>query len=203
MGISLDDLDDMTGRARWWRYRGEWADGWADYELEWIRQGRPAPEHWEYHRAGTQWEHVTYFQVRECYAEGHPNTNMFVWISQHSGHRIVVETCEDCGEKIGGAVGTRRLATLGLNRNNLPCANSGVETHEVCARCGSDDSVELHHWAPRHLFDDADNWPFDYLCRACHQKWHRVVTPSMNARKPKAKPVSQWLTDLANREAAS
>ena len=39
---------------------------------------------------------------------------------------------------------------------------------------------ELHHWAPQYLFPDADSWPKSYLCRACHRKWHYLVTPNMS-----------------------
>lgn len=47
-----------------------------------------------------------------------------------------------------------------------------------CARCGRRE-CELHHWAPIHLFKDADEWPKDYLCVDCHNLWHMVVTPNM------------------------
>lgn len=55
-----------------------------------------------------------------------------------------------------------------------------VEIHDQprCAKCGKRGSQE-HHWAPKHLFKDADDWPKDYLCEECHTKWHDVVTPNM------------------------
>lgn len=180
---SLDDLMFANNDApRMWRPRTEWHLGWTDHELRWLAQGRPAPTHWDYHREGSRWEHVTYERYRNCYVDGHPNTNFFVWISPYSGHRAVVETCEDCGEKIGGHIGNRRLRALGKTRNDIPLANAGTETHEICARCGSDQDVQLHHWAPKHLFNDADRWPQDYLCHDCHHMWHKVTTPSMNRR---------------------
>lgn len=53
-----------------------------------------------------------------------------------------------------------------------------------CEHCGSTMRVELHHWAPYHLFDeDADNWPTAWLCRTCHQQWHRIVTPNMHLKR--------------------
>lgn len=201
MATSLDDLDLYNREPRWWRPRNEWHLGWADYELAWIKEGRRPPEHWDYHRAGTRWEHVTWFDYRECVVAGHPNTNIYLWISDRSGYRWANETCEDCGDRVGGAIGSRRLKALGKDRNTLPVANAGVVTHEICAKCGGDENVEYHHWAPRHLFDDADQWPGDYLCRVCHTRWHRITTPDM-ARTPKAKPVSYWLTRLAQDEAS-
>lgn len=178
MAIQLD-----SGGMRWWRPRSEWHLGWAAEELEWLRQGRPAPEMWDYHRLGTRWADITYAQARECWEAGHPNTAIYMWKSERSGYRWANETCEDCGEKIGGAIGTRRLQTLGLDRSALPIANASVESVEVCARCGGGDYLELHHWAPRHLFTDCDEWPQDYLCRECHAQWHAIVTPAMNARR--------------------
>lgn len=52
-----------------------------------------------------------------------------------------------------------------------------------CARCGSTEGTERHHWAPRHLFDDADRWPMSDLCRSCHMRWHSIVTPNMHQRR--------------------
>ena len=46
---------------------------------------------------------------------------------------------------------------------------------EPCAHCGSAAGTELHHWAPRALFEDADEWPLSFLCRKCHMRWHRVM----------------------------
>lgn len=42
-----------------------------------------------------------------------------------------------------------------------------------CERCGSTAGTEYHHYAPRHLFPDADMWATGYLCRPCHTEWHR------------------------------
>lgn len=53
---------------------------------------------------------------------------------------------------------------------------------EICARCGRK-NVEYHHWAPKHLFKDANAWPGDYLCPDCHREWHDIVTPDMARRK--------------------
>lgn len=51
-----------------------------------------------------------------------------------------------------------------------------------CERCGSSEGSEKHHWAPKHLFNDAETWPKSYLCRECHARWHAVVTPNMGGR---------------------
>lgn len=47
-----------------------------------------------------------------------------------------------------------------------------------CVRCGNR-TAELHHWAPKFKFgkDEAELWPKDYLCRSCHDQWHKTMTP--------------------------
>lgn len=49
-----------------------------------------------------------------------------------------------------------------------------------CARCGAR-GAEEHHWAPRAIFgkESADDWPKDFLCKSCHDEWHRRVTPQL------------------------
>ena len=50
-----------------------------------------------------------------------------------------------------------------------------------CEVCGKGEA-EKHHWSPRHLFgDEAERWPTAMLCRSCHQRWHKIVTPNMSA----------------------
>jgi len=46
----------------------------------------------------------------------------------------------------------------------------------VCqvAGCGRTDT-ELHHFAPRSLFPDADNWPVLPLCVEHHLAWHNTT----------------------------
>jgi hypothetical protein len=176
MAIELEDRS-------WWRERRLWHLGWADYEAEWIRRGRPFPEHWEYHREGSQWAGITYADVRECWAADHPKRDVMLWRNTY-GSMSVHETCLGCGEKLTSALGNKKLRELGLDRDDLLIANTGREAKEECARCASTEAVEYHHWAPKHLFPhDADTWPGSYLCRLCHNEWHRVVTPKMNQRK--------------------
>jgi protein-arginine kinase activator protein McsA len=48
-----------------------------------------------------------------------------------------------------------------------------------CVVCGDRD-CELHHWSPRAIFGaECENWPKDYLCKSCHAKWHKIVTPQL------------------------
>lgn len=51
---------------------------------------------------------------------------------------------------------------------------------ERCVVCG-DRNTEYHHWAPRAMFPngEAENWPKDWLCKKCHDRWHAIVTPQL------------------------
>jgi len=44
-----------------------------------------------------------------------------------------------------------------------------------CDVCGSGEGVEMHHWAPREMFEDAEQWPMGFLCLNCHTKWHKII----------------------------
>lgn len=43
---------------------------------------------------------------------------------------------------------------------------------DYCERCG-ELGAQLHHMAPRAVFNDPDSWPLAYLCQACHVEWHQ------------------------------
>lgn len=97
-----------------------------------------------------------------------------VWVLdiQTSGTRIAVLRCLVCGSS---------MCQIGADKLGIdpPLWADGTQYAEPCARCGSTNGTEVHHWAPRHLFDDADAWPTSPLCPTCHREWHRVVTPKM------------------------
>lgn len=65
----------------------------------------------------------------------------------------------------------------------LPAWPGQEDAWRPCEVCGRVGPVELHHWAPRHLFKDADSWPTSHLCGPCHLRWHATVTPDMGALK--------------------
>lgn len=52
------------------------------------------------------------------------------------------------------------------------------EHNPKCVRCGAR-GTQLHHWAPKELFEDAEQWPQSYLCRLHHQEWHDKVTTKL------------------------
>lgn len=100
-----------------------------------------------------------------------------VWllVIRSNGVRIANLRCTACGWKMADKGAAKFDVDLPLEQDNHDPA--------PCERCGSTTGTELHHWAPRHLFDDADAWPMSYLCPACHREWHQIVTPHMHRKK--------------------
>src|SRR5690242_11431638 len=75
----------------------------------------------------------------------------------------------------------------------MPNAGRGARSAEqFCARCGCRDKpLQKHHWAPRAVFEDADDWPLSLLCRPCHDLWHRKM-----GRRPRVKTMARRRTAL-------
>ena len=100
-----------------------------------------------------------------------------------SGVNQVYWVCQICNKRAEKA---RNIPHDELRKRNIDIDKiktvADYRGYEICARCGEIEA-EYHHWAPRHLFADADAWPGDYLCRECHMKWHETVTPNMCEKK--------------------
>lgn len=62
--------------------------------------------------------------------------------------------------------------------SNLPILPS--EYQVSCVKCGAP-VAQYHHWAPKGIFglEEAEQWPGDYLCIPCHERWHLKVTPQL------------------------
>jgi hypothetical protein len=107
------------------------------------------------------------------------NTRYGVWCKtiRSNGTEVASLRCLRCGWEI-------RAASMKKISVALPVyADHRTEAH--CEKCGESGGVELHHWAPRHLFgwEEADEWPTSLLCPPCHRRWHSLVTPNMGQRK--------------------
>lgn len=105
-----------------------------------------------------------------------------------SGATVYPVYCTECGEVFPKYI-QKRIAQE-YARENGPLEYVETRTTKYmqkrqqqikCEVCDENEG-ELHHWAPQYLFPDAENWPKSYLCRACHKKWHDLVTPNMSTR---------------------
>jgi len=85
--------------------------------------------------------------------------------------------CVGCGKRTQHFAKRKAVEAAGVE----PVPLSPMTMPFVCEVCNTS-GAERHHWAPSSLFgSEADKWPTSYLCRACHERWHRTVTPSLNA----------------------
>ena len=158
----------------------------------------PAP----LHMAGGPFQHaevLNMHSVRQTLNDYQPHQNCETKtlraLITRRGHKQFAIWC-NCGNKpkrgtwIPHRIVTQHAHSKGLTIDDIPtqvdntcnhCNGTGCNTCETepCERCGSFQHLEIHHWAPWHLFNDADKWPTSTLCRTCHKTWHSTVTPQM------------------------
>lgn len=66
--------------------------------------------------------------------------------------------------------------------------------NQECSHCHQP-GAELHHWAPRAIFNDADSWPKSWLCPDCHRLWHQTMRKASGYRLPpeeRSGPIPAW-----------
>lgn len=108
----------------------------------------------------------------------HP-TQLAAYIVVRNGATQPKAFCVECGGVWGVQKGAALLDIELENRISDPDARPWP-----CARCGATDGTELHHWAPHAVFEDADWWPTNYLCRQCHRFWHTWMRSAGGYRLP-------------------
>jgi hypothetical protein len=70
-------------------------------------------------------------------------------------------------------------------RDEARLVRNAMDPSRRCARCGSSSKgVELHHWEPRDVFDDFDEWPKSWLCPECHKRWHERMDGYRRRNRP-------------------
>lgn len=87
----------------------------------------------------------------------------FAWPGKHRGNYLSKETV---AQLLGCQVGEieSQVPICGVAQGK-PCSVKGCVTTET----------ELHHWAPKALFGDAEDWPQTFLCRTHHKRWHDTM----------------------------
>jgi hypothetical protein len=95
----------------------------------------------------------------------HPWRPELIILRTRNGHARPQLRCRRCY----ATVGHPKVREVNLDEADGEVVN---EPSGSCARCGRTDAIELHHWAPWHLFRDADDWPTSLLCPDCHRLWH-------------------------------
>lgn len=112
-----------------------------------------------------------YILQRQLFANG---SEHFLWV------------CSRCNRRNPAGVGVSFYLDAALVRKHITPAQIEhlplimPDFNIRCVRCGNR-TAELHHWAPKGIFgnDETEQWPKDYLCKDCHDQWHRLVTPQL------------------------
>lgn len=90
--------------------------------------------------------------------------------------------CEPCGRWATGSVPLDVLRSRGFLPQDLQIVADYRGIVGRCAHRGCDrEAVEDHHFAPRSVFPDADDWPMALLCREHHTEWHRRMLVAADA----------------------
>lgn len=134
--------------------------------------------HDEYERG--DYAHVSRAERVACHLSGHSKPLAPGRYIIANGSTTVVWHCTRCGMTRANAIPQRYLPV-----SSFPLARVATSTRP-CEHCGRVDGVEVHHWAPRSLFADADHWPVGRLCPGCHHEWHAVIDQGRNATMPAA-----------------
>lgn len=96
-----------------------------------------------------------------------------VRIIVRNGDSHLYDRCELCEARL-----TPNLPHGEYDLGRVPVIADYSMQAPPCRVCGKR-GVELHHWAPKALFgDEAEVWPQDFLCRACHTRWHQTINGS-------------------------
>lgn len=83
----------------------------------------------------------------------------------------VFDLCLDCGANARGNALYLPHTKVG-DLQFIPLFNDYAAKNPSCVVCGKREGTELHHFAPRHIFADAEQWPQAYLCKDHHREWH-------------------------------
>lgn len=107
-----------------------------------------------------------------CRSDQHTWSPEVVGYRKANGLIFPAQECTTCGH-------VRTLLGIPMTQEQaaeLRLARDRVGERPPCERCGAL-GTELHHWAPRDAFGavEADGWPTSWLCRPCHQLWHRTM----------------------------
>lgn len=110
-----------------------------------------------------------------------------------NGGFVVVERCPKCGRNT--IPGKPFLNKALYDWDNLPLfVDYNAEHGHPCDVKGcTRKDTEYHHFAPRSLFENADDWLTGWLCKFHHDLWHKLTKTGSYAPKPvRVKANSTW-----------
>ena len=99
-----------------------------------------------------------------------------------SGAKVVVERCPIC--RTNPRMGQAFLPKKDYEWDSLPLFDDYSKHAEPCAVKGcANVGTEWNHWMPRHLSDEADDWPGAWLCAQHHREWHEKTQTGSYAKR--------------------
>lgn len=125
------------------------------------------------------------FACRDC-CPHNPGWIVTGYMIKNNGVRAAQRVCLGCGDRTDISRGeTRQIHDL--------CFRDNTKLFQVrpCTRCGSASGTELHHWAPRAIFNDAELWPTSWLCPGCHRTWHQAIRAAGGHRLPEDQRIGE------------
>ena len=97
---------------------------------------------------------------------------------RQDGGKHILKVCLSCKDRATeGWTGRDTVITRGVDPDTLPVHTPEWKSGDhltYCVRCGKE-GAQNHHFAPRSLFPDADEWPQGYLCEKHHTQWHNAL----------------------------
>lgn len=91
-----------------------------------------------------------------------------------SGATVVVERCPKC--RTAPDKNNSFLPKKNYDLDKLPVFVDYTPEAKKCEVVGCTNvGSEWHHYAPQHLFQDANDWPTGYLCKYHHDLWHKIT----------------------------
>lgn len=107
-------------------------------------------------------------------------------LSRNEANGGIAFYCDDCRSWVNKQLGYEKhwfaktdAALNGIDLENLPLVRRNI-WRKCSGPCGKISFCEENHTAPRVFFgDSAEDFPKVWLCRECHEWWHRVLTPGL------------------------
>ena len=100
-----------------------------------------------------------------------------------NGAQVIVARCSQC-DRIPNMKQPFLPKAEHPNWQEYPIYQDNTQQAEPCSVRGCRNvGTELHHFAPAHLFDNADDWATGYLCMEHHREWHAKTKTGMFAKR--------------------
>lgn len=116
--------------------------------------------------------------VGRCCKCGGVNTAQLHRQTMRSGAEGFTYRCRACDKsdpyKTGTYVGHRAVLTRLTKEEIASLPYIPPSEIVLCSHCGAE-GAEWHHFGPKEIFEDSEDWPQAPLCLPCHNLWHKKI----------------------------